>query len=158
MAGQKTIAGVVAAALLAITTAAAPPAPQPQPKNGPALPPQLRGALMDEMIAVRDGIAEIAASLGSGEWETAAHRAERIRDSFILKQKLANTELEALERGLPRDFLERDANFHADADGLARAARAKDYKLAVFYFSQMLSGCADCHMRYAADTLSGFRP
>lgn len=121
------------------------------------LPPKLRGPLTAEMIGVRDGVSVIAASLGSGEWEMAARRAERIRDSFILKQKLSAEELEAFERALPQDFLERDAKFHANADRLAVAARAKDYQLAVFYLSQMLNGCAECHVRYASDALPGFR-
>lgn len=154
MIGQKTKAGVVAAALLLATTGAA---AQPPSQKRLALPPKLRSALMAEMIAVRQGVSEIAASLGSGEWEIAARRAERIRDSFILRQKLPSTDLEALERSLPRDFLERDASFHAQADGLARAARARDYRLAVMHFSRMLDGCADCHTRYAADVLPGFR-
>lgn len=154
IASSKSVAGLAAAAL-SIMAAAAAPAPA---QKGLALPPKLRGALVTEMSGVRQGVSEIAASLGSGDWEMVARRADRIRDSYLLKQALTNAELATLERNLPRDFLERDASFHARADGLARAARAKDYELAVFYFSRMLEGCYGCHTRYAADALSGFRP
>ncbi len=149
------MAGAIGAALLALTTAAVPQTPS-RPQL--ALPPKTRGALVAEMVGIREGVSEIAASLGSGEWSIVAQRAERIRDSFILRQKLSAAELETLERSLPRDFVERDASFHDHADRLARAAKAKDYELAVFYFSRMLDGCADCHARYAADVLPGFRP
>lgn len=119
MAPRKTIAGLVAAVLSMVTAVAAPPATQ----SSLPLPPKLRGALMAEMSGVREGVSEIAAALASGEWERVAGRADRIRDSYLLKQKLTRVELDTLEQSLPRDFLERDASFHAHADGLAHAGR-----------------------------------
>jgi len=122
-----------------------------------ALTPKLRAALVAEMAGIKAGVAELSVSLASGEWEKTAERAARIRDSYIMKQKLSRAELEQLERSLPADFVVMDERFHRHAEGLAQAAHAQDQELAVFYYSRMLEGCGSCHARYAAHTFPGFR-
>lgn len=122
-----------------------------------ALTPKLRAALVAEMVGVKTGVAELSVSLASGEWEKTAQQATRIRDSYIMKQKLSRTELEQLERSLPADFVAMDERFHRHAEGLAHAAHAQDHELAVFYFSKMLEGCGSCHAGYATHTFAGFR-
>ncbi len=120
------------------------------------LPPKLRAALVAEMGGLREGIADIAVKLASGEWEAVAARATRIRDSFIMKQKLSREELAHLERALPAEFLALDEQFHRHADSLAEAAHRKDGELATFYFYKMTEGCLQCHARYATHTFKGF--
>jgi len=122
-----------------------------------ALTPKLRTALVAEMAGIKAGVAELSVSLASGEWDKTAERATRIRDSYIMKQKLSRAELEQLERSLPADFLAMDGRFHQHAEGLAHAAHMQDHELAVFYFSKMLEGCGSCHARYATHTFPGFR-
>ena len=121
------------------------------------LTPKLRAALVAEMVGVKAGVAELSVSLASGEWEKTAQHATRIRDSYIMKQKLSRAELEQLERSLPADFVAMDERFHRNAEGLAHAAHAQDHELAVFYFSKMLEGCGSCHAGYATHTFAGFR-
>lgn len=121
------------------------------------LSPKLRAALQAEMAGLKAGIAELSVSLASGEWKKTAERAARIRDSYIMKQKLSAAELEQLERSLPADFAAMDQRFHQHAEGLVHAAHARDHELAVFYFSKMLEGCGSCHARYAARTFPGYR-
>jgi hypothetical protein len=123
-----------------------------------ALTPKLRAALVAEMGGIRQGMSVLAPALAMGEWETAAAQAQRIRDSYIMQQKLSPAELQELERVLPADFADRDARFHQHAEGLAHAAHAHDSELAVFYFSKMLEGCGGCHARYATHVLPGHRP
>jgi hypothetical protein len=122
-----------------------------------ALTPKLRAALVAEMGGIRQGMSVLAPALAMGEWETVAGQAERIRDSYIMQQKLSPAELQELERVLPADFVVRDAGFHQHAEGLAHAARAHNSELAVFYFSRMLEGCGACHARYATHVLPGYR-
>lgn len=122
-----------------------------------ALTPRLRAALQAEMAGLRTGIAELADTLASGEWDRTAAHAARIRDSYILKQKLSRAELDRLERSLPADFLAMDERFHRHAGNLAHAAREHDHELAVFYYSRMLEGCGGCHARYATHVFPGFR-
>lgn len=127
-------------------------------KSSPTLdlPPKLRAALVAEMGGLREGIADIAVQLASGEWEAVANRATRIRDSFILKQKLSREELAQLEHALPAEFLALDEQFHRHADSLAKAAHRKDGELAAFYLYKMTEGCVGCHARYATHTFKGF--
>jgi hypothetical protein len=121
------------------------------------LAPKLRAALLAEMAGLKAGVAELSVSLANGEWEKAAERATRIRDSYIMKQKLSRAELEQLERSLPADFIVMDERFHRHAEGLAQAAHRQDHELAVFYFAKMLEGCGSCHASYAAHTFPGYR-
>lgn len=159
MTGKTVLGIVVTGVLAALSVALAQDHPAPKAVGAPALPlsPKLHAALVAEMAGVKEGVAELSASLAMGEWEAAARRAERIRDSYILKQKLTPAELEELERALPADFAERDEAFHRHAEGLAHAAKARNYELAVFYFSKMMEGCGSCHARYATHVFKGFR-
>lgn len=121
------------------------------------LSPKLRTALMAEMVGVKEGVAELSTFIATGEWDAASLRAERIRDSYIMKQKLSRAELEELERMLPVEFVELDNAFHKHADRLVHAAKTKNYELAVFYYSKMMEGCGNCHARYATHVFKGFK-
>ncbi|OGI43462.1 MAG: hypothetical protein A2150_03385 [Candidatus Muproteobacteria bacterium RBG_16_64_11] len=122
-----------------------------------ALTPKLRGALVAEMAGLKGGIAELAVALAAGEWDKLARRAERIRDSYIMKQKLSAEEMSQLHRALPAEFLELDERFHRHAESLAHAAQQHDGELAAFYLFRMTEGCVNCHARYATHVLKGFR-
>lgn len=117
-----------------------------------------RAALIAEMLGVKAGVADLAGTIAMGQWAATAKQAQRIRDSYIMKQKLTATELEKLEHALPADFIEKDSQFHQHADGLAQAAMEHDYELEVFYFSKMMDGCGACHARYATHVFMGFKP
>jgi hypothetical protein len=122
------------------------------------LTPKLRAALVAEMAGLKTAIAELSVALASGEWGEAAARAERIRDSYILKQKLSRAERETLERTLPAEFRALDERFHRHAANLAHAACMQDHELAVFYLAKLQEGCGGCHARYATHTFRGFVP
>lgn len=139
--------------LMLLLSAAALAAGEPTLK----LTPKLRAALLAEMAGLKTGVAELSVSLASGDWEKTAERAARIRDSYIMKQKLSRAELEQLERSLPADFVVMDQRFHRHAEGLVQAAHRQDHELAVFYYAKMLEGCGSCHARYAAHTFPGYR-
>lgn len=120
------------------------------------LSPKLRAALVAEMAGLKEGSAELAATLATGDWARASQRALKMRDSYILKQKLTRAELAELEHALPREFAEMDARFHRHAEALAHAAERRDAELSAFYFFRMLDGCMSCHTRYATHVLPGF--
>lgn len=122
-----------------------------------ALSPKLRAALVAEMAGIKEELAVLAPAIAMGDWDVATKRAERIRDSYIMKQKLSRADLEELERALPPDFAEMDARFHRHAEGLAHAAATQNHELSVFYLSRMLEGCGSCHARYATHVLKGFK-
>ncbi len=149
---------IVTCTLAPPAMAAEPPAKSDSAKPVLPLSPKLRSALVAEMAGIRQGVSVLAPALAMGEWQTAAAQAERIRDSYIMKQKLSPAELQELERVLPADFVERDARFHQHAEGLANATLAHNNELAVFYLSKMLEGCGGCHALYATHVLPGHRP
>lgn len=155
---------VLAAAMWGKGQAAGPPhAPGAEPTArvpvaGPVLdlPVALREALLAEMAGLRERVAALAAQLATGEWTQAAETARQVRDSYIMKQKLSDAELEALGRVLPAQFAALDARFHRHAEGLAHAAEARESELALYYLGKMLEGCQQCHSLYATHTLTGF--
>jgi len=146
--------GVIAATSLAQT----PQSTASKAAATPVLPLSAnhRAALIAEMLGVKAGVAELSGSIAMGQWAATAKTAERIRDSYIMKQKLTPAELEKLEHALPADFIEKDSQFHRHADGLAHAAMEHNYELEVFYFSKMMEGCGACHARYARHVFTGF--
>lgn len=150
------VAGVLVAAGVALAQENA--APKAEGTAVLSLSPKLRSALVAEMVGVKAGVAELSGLIAMGEWKAAAQHAERIRDSYIMKQKLTREELEELERSLPAGFVEKDGQFHRHADGLAHAALENNYELEVFYFSKMMESCGACHARYATDVFEGFKP
>jgi len=160
MTGKMVLGMVVASLLAAASVALAQDHAAPKVEEAPVLPlsPKHHAALVAEMVGVKEGVAELSGLIAMGEWKAAAQRAERIRDSYIMKQKLTPGELEELERALPADFIEKDSQFHRHADGLAHAALEHNYELEVFYFSKMIEGCGACHARYATDVLKGYKP
>ncbi len=151
---------IISILIVAVSVAQAQAQVAPKEAVAPVLPlsAKHRAALIAEMLGVKAGVAELSGSIAMGEWKAAAQQAERIRDSYIMKQKLSNEEIEELEHALPADFIEKDSEFHRHADGLAHAARAHDYELEVFYYSKMMEGCGACHARYATDVFKGFKP
>jgi hypothetical protein len=150
---------VVASLLAAANVALAQDHAAPKAEGTPvlSLSPKLHAALVMEMLGVKKEVAELSGLIAMGEWKAVAQQAERIRDSYIMKQKLTREELEELERALPADFVEKDSQFHRHADRLAHAALEHNYELEVFYFSKMMEGCGSCHARYATDVFEGFK-
>jgi len=146
---MRTLIGFMLVGLVTVAGAAGEPTLK--------LSPKLRAALVAEMAGLKTGVAALSGSLATGDWPHAHEQALRIRDSYILKQKLSRTELAELEHALPADFQEMDARFHRHAEALAHAAGQKDAELAGFYFGRMIEGCISCHARYAAHSLSGFK-
>jgi len=158
MAIRRVVSTLLLATALPLAAAAGEPHAEPAGQAAPslALSPKLRAALQAEMVAVRDHTAQLATRIPSGEWPAVAEHAGRIRDGYIMKQKLSHAEMVQLEERLPAEFQALDAAFHRHADGLARAAHAHDYELAVFYFARLLDGCGGCHARYASHRFGGF--
>lgn len=153
----KTVLGIVVTGVLAAVSMALAQDHAAPKASVLSLSPKLHAALVAEMAGVKEGVAELSGSLAMGEWDAAAQRAERIRDSYIMKQKLTRAELDELERALPADFAKMDDAFHWHAEGLAHAAKARNHELAVFYFSKMMEGCGNCHARYATHVFKGFK-
>lgn len=153
---RSVVSALLLATVLPLAAGETHTEPAAQAASSLALSPKLRTALQAEMVAVRDHTAQLATRIPAGEWPAVAEHAGRIRDSYIMKQKLTHAELAQLEQRLPAEFQALDAAFHRHADGLARAAHEHDYELAVFYFARLLDGCGSCHARYASHRFGGF--
>lgn len=115
-----------------------------------ALTPGLRALLIEEMRAIRQATGQIVDGLAAGDSAAVAGLAQRIHESFILKQKLSARDEQDLAAA-PAAFLRLDAAFHSTAEKLAGAAQRRDHELQRYYFGRLLEGCQECHGRFAAD-------
>jgi hypothetical protein len=107
--------------------------------------------LNQEMNEIEQGMMKIIPAISAGNWENITNIAKKIKNSFILKQKLTEKQIEELHQSLPAEFIEMDHSFHATAGKLAHAALEHDGELVNFYFYKLHNQCMKCHSKYAAE-------
>ncbi len=114
-----------------------------------ALSPDLRELLSQEMQALQKGMISIIPAYSSGNWGEIETTARKIKNSYILKQKLTPSQAKELHSVLPPAFIEKDQWFHYLAGMLEHAAKNKKPELVNFYFSEMNRSCIGCHSAFA---------
>ncbi len=114
-----------------------------------ALSPELRGLLSQEMTALQKGMMSLIPELASGNWSEVKKTAKKIKNSYILKQKLTKEQAKELHSKLTPAFIELDQSFHKDAGMLMHVAENKNAELANFYFFKMINACVGCHSKFA---------
>jgi hypothetical protein len=119
------------------------------------LSPSLLALLNQEMGLIQQGIMDMVPAIAAGEWGKVSALGQKIKVSFILKQKLTDAQKEELHRVLPQQFIEMDMDFHKSAGMLAHAAEMKNADVVNFYFYKMNAACVSCHSKYAAERFPG---
>ena len=120
------------------------------------LSPELRALLKQEMQALQQGMIEAIPAYTSGDLPEVARIAQKMKDSFILKQAITRKQMHELHMSLPRSFLKMDHQFHYYAGMLAHVAEARKMELINFYFSKLTESCASCHSEHAKHRFPGF--
>lgn len=120
------------------------------------LSPDLLELLRAEMREISSGVQTITVSLAMADWDAIERTGSKIRDSYIMKQKLTAGQKHELHHSLPDAFKHLDAQFHARAGKLAAAAVTQDYELVSFHFSRLIESCASCHVKFASNRFPGF--
>lgn len=129
-----------------------------KPSGVEALSPDLRKLLSKEMIALQGGMMSIIPAYISGNWSEIEKTAAKIKNSFILKQSLTESQAEELQSVLPSEFIEKDQRFHYLAGMLEHAAQSQKPELINFYFSEMNEACASCHTAFATHKFPALKP
>ncbi|MCP5170095.1 MAG: cytochrome c [Hahellaceae bacterium] len=114
-----------------------------------ALSPDLRNLLSEEMKALQSGMMSIIPAYVSGNWSEIETTAKKIKNSYILKQRLTESQVKDLHSALPPEFFDKDQRFHYLAGMLEHAAKSEKPELINFYFSEMNESCASCHSVFA---------
>jgi len=104
---------------------------------------------------IQQGMMDMVPAIAAGEWDKVSTIGQKIKASFILKQKLTDAQKEELHRVLPPQFIEMDTDFHKSAGMLAHAAEMKNADVVNFYFYKMNAACVSCHGKYAAERFPG---
>ena len=121
-------------------------------KEVQSLSKELRELLSSEMLQIEKGMHQIFSSMVRGEYEKVNKLALQIRDSFILRKKLTQSQKAEL-RQLPKAFLELDQSFHETAGDLANAAEFGDRDTVVEYYQKMTLKCVQCHATFAKTSI-----
>lgn len=114
-----------------------------------SLSPELRLLLKQEMLAIQDGMKQILPAFASGDLEQVSDIAGRISKSYILKQKITNTQKHELHEKLSNDFLLKDQQFHKYAGMLEHVSKESHTELVGFYYSKLMESCIGCHSKHA---------
>lgn len=121
-----------------------------------SLSPALRALLAEEMLAIQSGMQAIIPAYAAGNWGEIASIADKIKNSYILKQKLTDDQKEELHSSLPASFIQLDQQFHYFAGMLKHVAEEEKSELVGFYFSKMNDACHACHSQYATHKFPAF--
>lgn len=125
-------------------------------KGVESLSPELRDLLSKEMVAIQDGMMSVMSAYASGNTGEIASIAEKIKNSYILKQAMTRQQTHELHQKLPKSFVQLDQQFHHDAGLLAKAARKNDNEAIGFYFSKLIDSCSSCHSQHARHKFPAF--
>lgn len=112
---------------------------------------EVRQILIEEMTAIQNGVQALVPAIATGNWHEVTEIGRKIKDSYIMKQKLSESQMEELHRSLPTGFQELDKSFHDFAGMLAHAAEMNHTELVSFYFYKLTEACVVCHSKYASD-------
>ncbi len=121
-----------------------------------SLSPELKKQLRTEMKYLDTGFKRLIKAWYSGKMDTVVTNAEKMRDSYILKQALTEAQMHELHTSLPEGFRQMDHQFHADANALAEAARANDTERMGQLVGKLAAACYSCHAEYAAYRFKAF--
>jgi hypothetical protein len=121
-----------------------------------SLSPEVRSLLSREMLAIQDGMVLILAAYASGNSAEIAAIAEKIKNSYILRQDMSREQMHELHEKLPRSFVLLDQKFHNYAGLLEEAAHKNNDELVGFYFSKLTEACSGCHNQHARHKFPAF--
>jgi hypothetical protein len=120
-----------------------------------SLSPELRALLMQEMLALQEGMKNIVPAFASGDLEEVSDIAGKINRSFILKQKITDSQKHELHKKLSKGFILKDEQFHQYAGMLEHVSKERHIELVGFYYSKLLESCIGCHSEYASHRFPG---
>ena len=121
-----------------------------------SLSPRLRELLTQEMQALQQGMISIIPAYVSGNWAEIERVAVKMKDSYILKQRLSDEQVTELHTLLPESFLQLDERFHYLSGMLNHAAKNRKAELVGFYFSRLGESCVNCHSQFAIHRFPAF--
>ena len=113
------------------------------------LSPELRALLQQEMLAIQQGMQKMVPAFVSGNYKEVSEVAGKIKNSFIMKQKITDAQKHELHKSLPKDFIVKDKQFHKYAGMLQHVSEEGHTELVSFYYSKLLESCVGCHSVHA---------
>ncbi len=117
---------------------------------------ELKAALSKEMVDLEKNMTSLVGEIASGNWDAIAGIAEKISESYVMKQALTKEQMDELHHKLSEGFQQMDLQFHQYAKMLAHVAKEGSNDLVTFYFYKLAEGCMKCHSEYAKERFPNF--
>ncbi|ADJ28796.1 cytochrome c [Nitrosococcus watsonii] len=114
-----------------------------------SLSPELRALLGKEMRALEEGMQSIITAYVSGNLEKVSDIAEKMKNSFILKQAITKEQKHELVNKISKSFFRLDKKFHEYAGMLQHVAKEKHIESVGFYYYKLTELCVACHSNFA---------
>ena len=114
--------------------------------------------LTKEMLALQQGMTAIIPAYISGNWSEIADIANKMQNSYILKQNLTKQQIHELHNVLSESFIQLDQEFHYLSGMLHHVAKKENAELVGFYFSKMTETCVRCHTQHATHKFPSLAP
>lgn len=125
--------------------------------NVESLSPELRALLGEEMLSLQEGMKLIVPAYVSGNLEEVAHIANKMKSSYILKQKITSDQKQELMSKMTKSFLHLDEKFHQYAGMLEHVAKEKHMELVGFYYYKLTESCVGCHSQFGSHRFPEFK-
>ena len=132
-------------------------AAEDKPENTLGLSDSVSVLLKAEMNEIKKGMESLVFAMASGNWKQIQETGHRIKHSYIMKNKLTESQKHELHAKLPAQFREIDKKFHYYAGMLSHVAEERDIELVNFYFAKMNETCMSCHSKFVTNRFEGFR-
>lgn len=153
---NKLLATIIVIGSLTVVPVHTYAAETPIPQQSIKLSPDVLNLLRAEMREIAGGVQGIALALATADWKSIEETSTKIRASYIMEKKLTTAQSKELEKALPEQFKQLDAEFHQRAERLGAAATAHDAELVVFHYSRLIESCVRCHSLFASKRFPGF--
>lgn len=116
----------------------------------------VRTLLRQEMRQIKGGMESLVLATVSAQWGQIAAVGQRLKHSYIFKQKLTAKQRHELTEQLPDEFKRLDKKLHQYADMLSHVARERDIELVNYYIYKINETCTGCHARFVKNKFAGF--
>jgi hypothetical protein len=121
------------------------------------LPEKMSRVLSAEMNRLQNGMTILAIAIPAGIWSDIAETAGKMKEGYIMKNKLSKKEMDNFHASLPSGYLGIDNEFQEATALLINAAKKHDIRSVNVYFCKLNETCVDCHSRFGSKRFPGLR-
>ncbi len=126
-------------------------------KDGIYLSKKTQRILSAEMNAIQNGITNLAVTIPAGQWNSTVETAQKMKNGYIMKNKLSGEELKEFYLSLPAGYKSIDHEFQNSLNNIIQSAKKQNIENTNSHFHKLIGSCVKCHSEYAKKRFPGFK-